>query len=105
MIERKQGKSFYLDVEVLNKDRSKTNLVNAMTDFSYRSPGGDIVHKPCEVNDNVVTASLTPTETSTMLGIYDIEIAIKDAYSDIDEVISEKLKIKRSLNPTFGIEE
>ena len=105
MIEKKQGETFYLDIEVLNKDRSPTDLTNATTGFSYESPKGEVTTKACTISQNIVTATLTPLETSTMLGIYNLEVKVKDLNSDIDEVFEEKLMVKRSLNPTFGIEE
>lgn len=69
--------------------------------MGYESEDGIVVTKACTIDSSVVTCSFTPTETSTMLGIYKIKIKAKDSSDEVALIFESNMEVKESLMADF----
>jgi len=77
MIERYTGEHIKIEREVLNLEGLPANLTGATAKFSLKSRfGGVATLKTCTISENVLSVTLTPTDTA-IEGTYDYEFKLK----------------------------
>lgn len=72
--------------------------------FAYKQ-GNTVKTKPCVIAGSLLTVKLTAAETSIMTGEYSCEVKAKDGDGDIGTVIKDRIVVKRSIVPNYGLEE
>ena len=99
MIGFRQGKD--LKINVITTNIVSMNLTKAYIAYSNVELSDVVTVKECTIVDNIVTATLTNSETSSLLGLYDIEIKIRDSLGKIDTIYADQMQVIKSILPVF----
>lgn len=98
MIVKYQGETIKKSVGIYNADGTPATLTSVTMAAGIGRDGVVTAITPTK-SGNVVTARFT--NTATMLGIYHLEIKVKDTSTDIETISRELVLIKESLIPNF----
>lgn len=106
MIGFRQGKDVTFEIAVVDAVRDPISLALASAVFSYAlksDANAEATVKECTINDNIISVDLTSAETAVMLGVYELEIKLKDSLGKIDPIYNEDLTVIKSRIPTYPV--
>ena len=99
MISKFQGETIKKEIEVFNADKTPADLTGCEVTAGLTQ--GITVRLTPTITGNVV--SIRIEDTSTMLGIYELEIKLKDTTQDIDVISFEQIYVRKSNIPNFTV--
>ena len=101
MISKYQGETLEYEVEVKNPDGTPADLTGATATAGVTPQNGDTVRYTPLINTNIVAVTIPDTITAEMLGLYGIEVKVKDAARGVEVVSKNYFLILESKIPTF----
>ena len=98
MITKFQGETIKKEVEILNADKTPADLTGCTATAGIKQ-GTTTTRLTPLISVNIV--SIRIDDTSDMIGIYELEIKLKDTTLDIDVIARDTIVIQTSVIPDF----
>lgn len=100
MINIYQGETVNVEINVVDQNGEDVSLFGAEAVFSFRSIDSvEVVSKTCTINGSKINVTMTPLETTNMLGAYQYEVKLKDNNGDIDMILADRINVEMSIIP------
>lgn len=102
MITLRQGKTLLLELHVVDTEMNPIELSGAQAYMAYTLSGSEITTiVSATINGNVVSVGLSSEDTAELMGNYDLEVKLKDASGNVDDIYADRLKVLKSVLPVF----